>query len=219
MSITEDRSNWEYLPDGWADEIQPEYRADINAFVHKNDDATFSLRPPKDSEFHDSGWHTRPLAHGQVVQFLASEAFENYELTVFKDGFETSPRNTLIANLFQIWSGPGDHEFNEDDGFNSIEDLVDAAGLDGSSLETQRLQPATISSGRGGKARIPTRSFSRSTPPEMAGSCRWRPQPMRETEAIRGAIPLREDAINPARTIAAVLQEKNQEFACEEVPI
>ncbi|MCF1472651.1 MULTISPECIES: hypothetical protein [Rhizobium/Agrobacterium group] len=31
---------------------------------------------------------------------------------------------------------------------------------------------------------------------------------MRETEAFRGAIPLREDAIKPARTIATILQEK-----------
>ncbi|BCH58687.1 hypothetical protein RvVAR0630_13110 [Agrobacterium vitis] len=31
---------------------------------------------------------------------------------------------------------------------------------------------------------------------------------MRETEAIKGAIPLREDAIQPARAIAAILQEK-----------
>ncbi|MCM2441316.1 hypothetical protein HGO34_16460 [Agrobacterium vitis] len=31
---------------------------------------------------------------------------------------------------------------------------------------------------------------------------------MRETEAIKGAVPLREDAIRPARAIAAILQEK-----------
>ncbi|MGV1803761.1 hypothetical protein ACQZ6A_18000 [Agrobacterium vitis] len=31
---------------------------------------------------------------------------------------------------------------------------------------------------------------------------------MRETEVIKGAIPLREDAIQPARAIAAILQEK-----------
>lgn len=88
-----------YLPEGWMDEVCPEPQADVNVFIHRQDDGSWLLRPVDDDDFDGESFRQK-LEPGTIVKFYQHEFYGWHTLDIDEDGNVSSYLGPKKANCF-----------------------------------------------------------------------------------------------------------------------
>jgi hypothetical protein len=118
-----------WLPAEWADEIVPDMEASPDAYIEREGEG-WGLRLPvgnasRSDDHEEDCWHTK-IEPGRVVNFMWTESYGTFDLTVNDDDDRTwSTDRPIPATASHFWL-----PFDVDTLADSVDELVREAALD-----------------------------------------------------------------------------------------